>query len=121
MDKLIYKSFTWPQNPDHYQQVYTREPVYEKNEAGETAFSGMGPKKLVITGSGAFFGSGAYNQFKTLIAVFTQPEAGALIHPQWGSLNCRFTLLQLTEEPRSDYVAYKFEFQEADSNGVIPK
>lgn len=121
MNKLTYKSFIWPQNPDHMQHTYVREPVYVKNEAGETVFSGMGPKKLTITGSGAFFGETAYEDFRELVLVFNQAASGSLVHPQWGQIQCYFTELQATEEPRSNYVAYQFKFREADADGVIPQ
>ncbi len=120
MDKLIYKSFTWPQNPDHYQHTYVREPVYTKNDAGETVFDRMGPKKLTITGSGAFFGDTAYADFRELEAVFNQSTSGGLVHPEWGQIICYFTELQMTQAPKANYVAYKFEFREADSSGTIP-
>lgn len=121
MDKLIYKSFTWPQNPDHCKHTYVREPVYTKNEANETVFSGMGPKKLTITGSGAFFGATAYDDFRELALLFNETTLGGLVHPVLGTLRCFFTKLEMTQEPRSDYVAYEFEFREADSEGELPQ
>lgn len=121
MNKLIYKTFTWPQNPDHYQQTYVREPVYTKTEAGDTVFSGMGPRQLTITGSGAFFGDTAYERFTALVKVFEDATIGGLIHPKWGTIPCYFTELQLTEEPRANYVAYKFEFRGTDADGNIPQ
>lgn len=121
MNKLVYKNFVWPQNPDHYQQDYLREPVYTKNDAGETVFSGMGPMKRTISGSGCFVGDTAYTKFKELATVFAESTAGGLVHPVWGTYNCYFTELQLTQEPRSNYVSYKFEFREADSNDAIPQ
>lgn len=121
MEKLVYKSYVWPQNPDHYQQEYVREPVYEKNDAGETVFTGMGPMKRTITGSGAFFGDTAYDDFLALAKVFEEDTYGSLVHPVWGTYRCFFTELQLTQEPRADYVAYRFEFREADSDGAIPQ
>lgn len=121
MDKLVYKNYVWPQNPDHYQQNYVREPVYEKNDAGETVFTGMGPMKRTITGSGAFFGETAYDDFLELAEVFAEETWGGLVHPKFGTYRCYFTELQLTQEPRADYVAYKFEFREADSDGAIPQ
>lgn len=121
MNKLVYKNYVWPQNPDHYQQDYVREPVYEKNDAGETEFTGMGPMKRTITGSGAFFGVTAYTDFLALAKVFEEATCGSLVHPVWGTYSCYFTELRLTQEPRADYVAYRFEFREADADGAIPQ
>ena len=120
MEKLLYKNYLWPQNPDHYQQSYVREPVYTKNGSGETVFSGMGPMKRTITGSGAFFGATAYTDFLELAKVFEEKSCGNLVHPVFGTYRCYFTELQVTQQPRENYVAYKFEFREADADGVIP-
>lgn len=42
MDKLVFRSFTWPQNPEILRYSYSREPVYTKNAMGNVVFSGMG-------------------------------------------------------------------------------
>lgn len=98
-----------------------REPVYTKNAAGEAVFSGMGPVKRTVTGSGVFFGENAYADFRQLLALYNGDGCGALVHPVWGTLNAYFTELVLTQEPKSNYVAYKFEFREADADGNIPE
>ena len=49
MNKLVYKNFVWPQNPDVYEQRYVREPVYTKDEDGKLNIEGkwsMGLSKL---------------------------------------------------------------------------
>lgn len=120
MGNLQYKNFVWPQNPERYQQHYVCEPVYTKNDAGETVFSGMGPVKRTFTGSGVFFGSSAYENFKTLATLFAEKKPGGLNHPIWGLHQAFFTELELTQEPRSDYVAYRFAFREANTDGEIP-
>lgn len=121
MEKLVYKNFVWPQNPQQYRQVLEREPVYGKNEAGETVFTGMGPLKRTVTGSGVFFGEDAYKNFQDLAKVFEENSYGGLVHPVWGTCRCFFTELQLTQEPRKDYVAYQFTFREADADGAVPQ
>lgn len=121
MDKLRYKTFTWPENPERYRVESKREPVYSKNEDGSVAFDGLGPRKRVVTGSGCFAGSGAYTNFKALEAMTAQTDAGELEHPVWGTMTAFFTELVMEQEPRADYVAYSFTFREADSSGAIPK
>ena len=121
MNKLVYKNYVWPQNPDHYQQDYVREPIYARNEAGQTVFTGMGPMKRTITGSGAFFGAEAYTSFEALAALFAETNQGLLIHPVCGNRLVFFTKLQMAQSPKSDYVAYSFEFKETDAEGAIPK
>lgn len=121
MDKLSFKSFTWPINPEVYQEEYIREPLYAKTDDGSSVFSGMGPMKRVITGSGAFFGPDATTNFSKLAALFNSAERGGLDHPVFGTRSVYFTGLQMTQSPKSDYVAYSFEFREADEEGAIPK
>lgn len=121
MTKLVFKNFTWPTNPEVYHEDYVRDPVYAKTDDGNTVFSGMGPMKRVVTGSGAFFGENAVADFTQLATLFENPDAGILDHPLWEKRTMYFTKLQMTQSPKSDYVAYSFEFTEADADGAIPK
>lgn len=120
MDKISFKTFIWPLNPESYQEELVREPVYEKTNSG-TKFSGMGPQKRVITGKGAFLGPEAVGSFQTLANLFAEPEAGTLTHPLLGIRTVYFTALTVTQSPRADCVAYSFEFTEADAKGEIPE
>lgn len=119
MDKLRYKDYTWPYNPTTYVEKSTRTPCYTIKADGEYVFSGMSELKRVISGSGAFYGANAYNQFKKLIELAERPGAGELVHPIWGSRNCYFTCLEMTQEPREYYISYRFTFTCADENNVI--
>jgi hypothetical protein len=53
--------------------------------------------------------------------VFEENSWGGLVHPVFGTYRCYFTELRLIQEPRKDYVAYRFEFREADADGNIPQ
>lgn len=121
MDKLSFKDFTWPTNPEVYHEEFVRDALYAKSDDGDNVFSGMGPMKRVITGSGAFFGTEAYVNFNKLAALFAQSSTGTLTHPVCGARTVYFTKLQMSQSPKSDYVAYSFEFKEADAEGAIPK
>lgn len=121
MDKMSYKTFVWPQNPHTYREDFQREGVYEKNEAGEDEFQGMGLKKCTITGTGAFFGDTAFSDFQRLAKLFDETTPGNLEHPIWGIRYCYFTGLEMTQEPKENYVSYKFTFQLALANGILPK
>lgn len=121
MDKLQYKTFLWPTNPERYHVSYSREPQYIKTEEGETVFTGMGPLLRTITGSGAFTGEDAYFNFRKLAAMMNPVTPGRLTHPIWGSISAYLTDLTLSQEPKENYVAYTFTFREADSSGNIPK
>lgn len=120
-ESLKFKTFTWPNQPEEYREEWVREPVYVRSGAGNDVFSGMGPAKRVITGSGVFFGTDAHNDFKALEALFEETGTGTLIHPFYGSRMVYFTGLELRENTRRDYAAYSFEFTEADEAGTIPK
>ena len=121
MNRMRFSTFTWPNNPETYREDLRREAVYVKENDGDTVFSGMGPAKRVITGSGAFYGAKAYEDFSALAALFAESERGELVHPVSGTRTVYFTGLQMNQSPRADYVAYSFEFTEADANGAIPK
>ncbi len=121
MDKLIYKTFVWPLNPHSYKEEAVREGVYEKNEDGQDVFQGMGLLKRIITGSGILQGETALEDYKALEALFTLTDPGNLIHPMFGIRYCYFTGLEMTQEPKEDYISYRFEFREAMTNGYLPK
>lgn len=121
MEKLKFKTFTWPINPETCQESFRREPIYSKTSGGQSVFSGMGAMKRVITGSGAFLGAGAYSTFQRLSALFAEPAMGTLTHPVWGERTVYFTELQAIQTPKKDYVAYSFTFTEADAEGAIPE
>lgn len=121
MDYLSYKTFVWPSNPTVYREELLREPQYDKADDGEYYFAGMGEEKRTITGSGAFFGADAFAQFKALAALFEETTPGNLEHPVWGVRYCYFTGLEMTQEPRDNYVSYKFTFTGAQNNGVVPR
>lgn len=118
---MSYKTFSWPRNPHTYAEYCVREPAYTEDDAGEAVFSGMGPQKRTITGKGVFLGTGAYADFQNLAALLEDGTAGTLTHPVWGQRNAYFTSLELTQEARENAVSYRFEFQEADDTGAIPK
>lgn len=120
MDKMAFKTFTWPENPEKLQHSYQREPVYTKDGEGNRVFAEMGAGKLVIQGSGAFFGVNALPDFGKLIALFEEGSCGTLHDPTWGDYNAYLTELELTQEPRSEYVAYRFAFTRANAAGEIP-
>ncbi len=120
MDKLSYKTFVWPHNPHTYQEEYVREPHYVTVDK-VTYYDSMGAVQQEITGSGAFFGEDAFDQFKKLAALFAEESPGNLEHPIWGIRYCYFTGLELTQEPKDHYVSYTFRFTVAQTNGEVPK
>lgn len=120
MDFLSYKTFVWPQNPHVYKEVTSRTPYYFTQDK-ETYFDGMSDLKRVITGSGVFYGANAYDEYKKLQKLAEEASPGNLEHPIFGIRYCYFTMLEVTQEPKENYVSYRFEFTQAKTNGEIPK
>ena len=120
MDFLSYKTFVWPQNPHTYREVTTRTPVYYTQD-GETYFRGMSGLKRIISGSGVFYGEDADDQYKKLQKLSEDVSAVNLEHPIFGIRYCYLTLLEVLQEPKENYVSYRFEFTQALLNGEIPK
>ena len=120
MDFLSYKTFVWPQNPHTYREVAFRTPEYYTQD-GEIYFNGMSALKRTITGSGVFYGADAYTQYLKLQKLAEEVNAGNLEHPIFGIRYCYLTMLEVTQEPKENYVSYRFEFTQARLNGEIPK
>lgn len=120
MNFLSYKTFVWPHNPHTYREVTTRTPEYYTQD-GETYFKGMSGLKRTISGSGVFYGEDAYDQYKKLQRLAEESSAGNLEHPIFGIRYCYLTLLEVLQEPKENYVSYRFEFTQALTNGEIPQ
>lgn len=120
MANLSFGTFVWPNDPEKYREKCVREPVYTQNDDGTTTFSGMSEVKRTVTGSGVFFGSNAYSNFKQLLALVSQSQAANLVHPIWGTRKGYLTELISDLEPREDYVAYSFTFLEAAEESIWP-
>ena len=109
---MKYKSFTWPHNPRTYEITYERNIARHKVPFGAYVLQSVGRSNRVLRGRGEFAGSGAYDCFRKLAAVFYDDSPGLLIHPVWQASNAYFAKLGLEMEPREDYVSYYFEFWE---------
>ena len=120
MGFLSYKTFVWPQNPDTYQETVEREPKYFTMD-GEVYYDGMGPLQRKITGSGVFYGPGAFAQFRKLLALAEESTPGNLEHPVWGIRYCYLTGLEMAQQPEPECVHYRFQFTGALENGTVPK
>ena len=120
MEKLKYKVWTWPENPETFQIQAVREPQYTVAEDGTVTYQGLGPLCRVISGSGVFHGPEAVSSFNALAVIMANGTVGELVHPQWGTIKAYFTGLNLEQDSRENYIAYSFSFREADEKGVIP-
>ena len=109
---MRYKDYIWPHNPRVYAISFQREMGAVKVPFGRYCLQDLGPGHRVMTGEGEFVGPEAYREFKKLATVFYDEGPGLLVHPVWQTSNAYFVELSLTQEPRADYVAYRFAFWE---------
>lgn len=120
MDKLTFKDFVWPRNPEHYRVSRSWELAYNEADDPPTLL-GVSGLKRVVTGSGVFSGETAYDDFKALAELSESSEIGWLEHPVWGKMRAFLTQLEMTQEPRENYVAYSFTFVDGEETGLTPE
>lgn len=113
MLKMRYGNFVWPNNPRTYTLSCKRQTAVHKVPMGGFVVQDLGRNATVMQGEGEFFGAGAYETFQKLLAVFEAGGVRMLVHPIWQTAGAYFTELSLTQEPRDDYAAYRFEFCQA--------
>lgn len=120
MDKLKFKTFTWPQNPTTYTQKVVRTPIFEELSTGSIEFTGLSGARRTITGSGVFTGSDAIKNYLALETLATKLAAGDFVHPILGTYNCYLIEVAMTQEPQEDLVNYRFTLLWADEDGDVP-
>lgn len=113
LNSIRYKWFEFPYNPDT--STYTANKTFAAHKypdiAGEE-LEDMDIGDIVISGSGEFVGDDAYDFWDELNEVFKDTGTGKLYHPIYRDVKkALMTKLTATVEPRSDYVAYEFEFR----------
>lgn len=112
LSSMRFKGFVWPHNPTVYSVSFARDMAVHKIPFGRYHLQGLGMTRRVMKGEGEFVGEGAYRQIKALGSVFYENTPGTLVHPLWDTTTAWFVSLELTQEPREDYVKYRFEFWE---------
>lgn len=117
LSPMRYKGFVWPHNPRMYTIGFERRMAVHPIPGGGCELEALGQSYRVMQGEGEFVGSRAYDQFKALASVFYENTPGLLVHPIWQAANAYFVDLTLTQEPRADYVRYRFSFWECPSAG----
>ena len=98
---MQFRNFIWPNEPSSL-RVTSRRRTALLEEAART-----------VTGEGVFFGETAYESLRTLEALLAQGGAGALTLPHVGTLQAVLTELEGGQEPRENFVRYRFTFVEA--------
>lgn len=112
LSPMRFKDFVWPHNPKVYSIAYERKMAVHKIPFGRHYLQSLGQTRRVLKGEGEFVGEDAYETFKRLASVFYEETPGVLVHPVWMATTAWFAELELTQEPRRDYVAYSFAFWE---------
>lgn len=112
LTSMKFKGYAWPHNPRIYSIAATRSVANHKIPGGGWYSREMGEGLRVVTGEGEFTGDNAYERFKELYSLFSEGGKGQLVHPIWRTMTAHFTALSLVQEPRADYVYYKFTFTE---------
>lgn len=115
LSAMRFKGFVWPHNPSVYSIEFERKMAVHKVPFGRYRLQSLGLTRRVMRGRGEFVGEDAYEQFKKLASVFYEETPGTLTHPLWDTTSAWFVSLELEQEPRADYVRYRFEFWENDS------
>ena len=109
---MRFKEFTWPHNPKTYTVEHRRRVAVHQVPFGGCVMQELGGSYRVLKGEGVFTGEGAYQRFRELEEVFRDQGPGLLVHPVWQTERAYFTALEAVEEPRPDFVRYRFEFWE---------
>ena len=112
LSPMRYKTFTWPHNPRTYSIEFQRNTAVHKVPMGAYTMQDLGRSFRTLRGEGEFYGPGAYATFQALACLFYETGPGVLIHPVWQTSSAYFTELELQQEPREDYVRYRFAFRE---------
>lgn len=120
MEKMRFRMFDWPENPEQFGIRAVCAPEYEENGYGAYDYTGMGPMCRVYTGKGVFCGKDAVQSFNALAVLMATRTQGELFHPVWGTTTAYLTELQMTQQSRPEYIEYSFTFRETDEKGGIP-
>ena len=112
---MRFKDYTWPHNPETCRVELERKMAVQKAPFGGYVLQDLGTLCRVMRGEGVFAGENAYEEFRKLMKVFEDDGAGTLVHPVWRAMKAHFVALEVLEEPKPDYVRYRFEFWESRS------
>jgi len=91
---------------------YRRRIAIHQAPFGGCVMQELGNSYRVLKGEGVFAGEDAYTRFRELAEVFQEEGPGLLVHPVWQTERAYFASLEAAEEPRPDFVRYRFEFWE---------
>lgn len=111
LDKIRYKDFKFPNNPET--TAFKCDRSYIKHKYPELAgneLEDFGINAIVITGSGYFFGKDAYNTFISLYNEYMKGGVGSFSHPIFTQVTRGLmTILEGNVGAEVDAIRYSFE------------
>lgn len=110
---MQFRNFIWPNEPSSLRVTSRRRTALLEEPGGGWTLQDLGTSARTVTGEGVFFGETAYESLRTLEALLGQGGAGALTLPHVGTLQAVLTELEGEQEPRENFVRYRFTFVEA--------
>lgn len=110
---MQFRNFTWPNEPSSLRVTSRRRTALLEEPGGGWTVQELGAAARTVTGEGVFFGEGAYESLRALEALLVQGGAGTLTLPHEGTMQALFTELEAEQEPRENFVRYRFTFVEA--------
>ena len=110
---MRFRNFTWPNEPSSLRVTGRRRTAMLEEPGGGWTLQDLGTAARTVTGEGVFFGEAAYESLRTLETLLAQGGAGALTLPHVGTLQAVLTELEAEQEPRENFVRYRFTFVEA--------
>lgn len=111
LNKIKYKSFTFPHNPETSGFKCDRAYIKHKYPAlSGNELEDFGVNAIVITGEGYFFGSNAYSDFRKLYKQYSKNGVGDFRHPIFTEVTRGLmTSLQGVVDPYKNAIKYSFE------------
>lgn len=111
LNKIKYKDFTFPYNPQTTGSKCDRAYVKHKYpDLAGNELEDFGINAMSITGSGVFFGVNAYAEFNRLFEEFEKNGVGDFSHPIYTQVTRGLMVsLESTVDPGSDSIKYSFE------------
>ena len=119
LNSMVYKTFTWVNNPGTCSYSCDRIVVEHKYpEADGVDLEDLGINKIIVSGSGAFFGPDAYSKWNELETIFKDRSPGYFYHPVYTNISRGLmTKLQSGLESRENYISYTFEIAASTPSG----
>lgn len=111
LNKIKYKNFTFPNNPETTGLKCDRTYIKHKYPGlAGNELEDFGINAVSITGHGYFVGSNAYNYFHKLFNEYKKSGVGTVYHPVFSEITRGLMVsLESTIDPGSNCIEYSFE------------